>query len=70
MTLIGGQLSAILVLLLLQNVFLTHQQLVDWGWRIPFVIGALLAIVTAFMRRDMPETDSYKAASKTQPRTS
>lgn len=69
-TLIGGQLSAILVLLLLQNVFLTHQQLVDWGWRIPFVIGALLAIVTAFMRRDMPETDSYKAASKTQPRTS
>ena len=36
----------------------------------PFVIGALLAIVTAFMRRDMPETDSYKAASKTQPRTS
>ena len=55
-TLIGGQLSAILVLLLLQNVFLTHQQLVDWGWRIPFVIGALLAIVTAFMRRDMPET--------------
>ena len=54
-TLIGGQLSAILVLLLLQNVFLTHQQLVDWGWRIPFVIGALLAIVTAFMRRDMPD---------------
>ena len=69
-TLIGGQLSAILVLLLLQNVFLTHQQLVDWGWRIPFVIGALLAVVTAVMRRDMPETDSYKAASKTQPRTS
>jgi|GEM_PF-1392237 len=72
-TLIGGQLCAILVLLLLQNVFLTHEELVQWGWRIPFVIGALLAIVTALMRRDMPETDSYKAAQEAQkakPRTS
>ncbi|WMD21250.1 MFS transporter [Achromobacter seleniivolatilans] len=70
-TLIGGQLSAILVLLLLQNVFLTHEQLVEWGWRIPFVIGALLAIVTALMRRDMPETDSYKEARKSaKPETS
>ena len=34
-------LTAILVLLLLQNVFLTHEQLVEWGWRIPFVIGAM-----------------------------
>jgi MHS family alpha-ketoglutarate permease-like MFS transporter len=67
-TLIGGQLCAILVLLLLQNVFLTHDQLVEWGWRIPFVIGAMLAIVTALMRRDMHETDSYKQAIKTQPR--
>lgn len=63
-TLIGGQLIAILVLLLLQNVFLTHQQLVDWGWRIPFVIGAILAVTAMFMRRHMHETDSFIAASK------
>ena len=44
-TLIGGQLCAILVLLLLQQVFLTADQLRAWGWRIPFVIGALLAVV-------------------------
>jgi MHS family alpha-ketoglutarate permease-like MFS transporter len=70
-TLIGGQLSAILVLLLLQNVFLTHEQLLAWGWRIPFVIGAMLAIITAVMRRDMPETDSYKEAQKAaKPQTS
>lgn len=70
-TLIGGQLSAILVLLLLQNVFLTHEQLVEWGWRIPFVIGAMLAVITALMRRDMPETDSYKEAQKApKPQTS
>lgn len=63
-TLIGGQLTAILVLLLLQNVFLTHEQLVAWGWRIPFVIGALLAITAMFMRRHMHETESFEAAKK------
>ncbi|WNJ88432.1 MFS transporter [Bosea sp. 685] len=63
-TLIGGQLTAILVLLLLQNVFLTHEQLVAWGWRIPFVIGAALAIIAMFMRRHMQETDAFTAASK------
>ena len=35
-TLIGGQLLAIVVLLLLQQVFLTPEQLKAWGWRIPF----------------------------------
>ena len=63
-TLIGGQLIAILVLLLLQNVFLTHEQLVEWGWRIPFVIGAILAVTAMFMRRHMHETDSFIEASK------
>lgn len=63
-TLIGGQLTAILVLLLLQNVFLTHEQLVAWGWRIPFVIGALLAVTAMFMRRHMHETESFVDANK------
>jgi MFS transporter, MHS family, alpha-ketoglutarate permease len=69
-TLIGGQLLAILVLLLLQKVFLTHEQLMDWGWRIPFVIGACLAIVAAVMRRDLQETDAFVEARKSAPRES
>jgi MHS family alpha-ketoglutarate permease-like MFS transporter len=56
-------LTAILVLLLLQNVFLTHEQLVAWGWRIPFVIGAGLAITAMFMRRQMREPESFEAAT-------
>ncbi|MET0498621.1 MAG: MFS transporter [Steroidobacteraceae bacterium] len=63
-TLIGGQLFAILVLLVLQKVFLTPEQLLDWGWRIPFVIGALLAVVAAVMRRELQETDAFIAARK------
>jgi MHS family alpha-ketoglutarate permease-like MFS transporter len=61
-TLIGGQLCAILVLLLLQQVFLTPQQLRAWGWRIPFFIGAVLAIVALVMRRNLHETDDFLAA--------
>ena len=63
-TLIGGQLTAIIVLLLLQKVFLTPDQLKDWGWRIPFVIGALLAIFAAVMRRDLQETEAFEEAKK------
>jgi MFS transporter, MHS family, alpha-ketoglutarate permease len=63
-TLIGGQLTAIIVLLLLQKVFLTQDQLKAWGWRIPFVIGALLAIFTAVMRRCLHETEAFEQARK------
>ncbi|WP_398480736.1 MFS transporter [Tardiphaga sp.] len=63
-TLIGGQLTAIIVLLLLQKVFLTEQELKDWGWRIPFFIGASLAIFAAVMRRDLHETEQFTEAKK------
>src|ERR1700756_5405949 len=63
-TLIGGQLTAIIVLLLLQKVFLTPEELKAWGWRIPFVIGALLAIFAAVMRRTLHETEAFVEAKK------
>ena len=69
-TLIGGQLCAILVLLLLQQVFLTPEQLRAWGWRIPFVVGALLAVTALLMRRNLHETDEFVAAKKVTRRTS
>jgi MHS family alpha-ketoglutarate permease-like MFS transporter len=61
-TLIGGQLCAILVLLILQQLFLTPAQLRAWGWRIPFVVGALLAIVALLMRRNLHETEDFVAS--------
>jgi MHS family alpha-ketoglutarate permease-like MFS transporter len=61
-TLIGGQLCAVVVLLFLQQVFLTTEQLKAWGWRIPFVIGALLALTALLMRRNLHETDDFVTA--------
>lgn len=63
-TLIGGQLCAVLVLLLLQQVFLSPEELRAWGWRIPFVVGGCLAIVAAVMRRNLHETDAFTAVKK------
>jgi len=63
-TLIGGQLTAMLVLIVLQRLFLTEAQLEDWGWRIPFAIGAVLAIVAYAMRRDMHETDAFTRSTR------
>lgn len=58
-TLVGGQILALGVQLILQFVFLTEQQLYEWGWRIPFVIGAALAVVAFYIRRNLDETDAF-----------
>ncbi|WP_267351503.1 MFS transporter [Sphingomonas sp. GM_Shp_2] len=62
-TLISGQLLAICVLLILQTV-LREADLDAWGWRIPFAIGAVLAVVVFYIRRGLAETESYQNAKK------
>jgi len=54
-TLIGGQLLAVLVVVILQQL-LEESQIKAWGWRIPFVIGAIAAIVAMVMRKTLSET--------------
>jgi MFS transporter, MHS family, proline/betaine transporter len=43
---------------------LTHQQLVDWGWRIPYVFGLLVGPVGLYIRARMSETPEFLAAEK------
>lgn len=60
-TLISGQLLAICVLLILQST-MTEAALDSWGWRIPFAIGAVLAVVVFYIRRGLAETQSFTNA--------
>ncbi|WP_336980271.1 MFS transporter [Brevundimonas nasdae] len=54
-TLISGQLIALLLLIVLQNT-LSETALASWGWRIPFFVGAGLAVVVFWLRRRLDET--------------
>lgn len=70
-TLVMGHLLALGVLIALQRVFLTTGQLESWGWRIPFVIGALAAATALYLRRNMEETGAFsiqRARDPTQAR--
>ncbi|MEG0916764.1 MAG: MFS transporter [Myroides sp.] len=59
-TLIGGQLTALGIQLVLQKFILTEDQLHDWGWRIPFIIGAILSIIALYMRSSLHETEAFE----------
>jgi MHS family alpha-ketoglutarate permease-like MFS transporter len=62
-TLIMGQLVALALLLLLQAV-LSEAALESWGWRIPFALGAVLALIVLVLRRRLLETEHYLAAKE------
>jgi MHS family alpha-ketoglutarate permease-like MFS transporter len=57
-TLIGGQLVALGVQLLLQRL-LPDAELRQWGWRIPFFIGAALSVIAFYLRRHLEETEAF-----------
>jgi MHS family alpha-ketoglutarate permease-like MFS transporter len=59
-TLIGGQLIALGIQLILQKLLLTESQLEDWGWRIPFAIGAVLSVIALYLRSSLHETEAFK----------
>ncbi len=62
-TLIGGQLLAVLVVVVLEQT-LGETALRSWAWRIPFFIGAAAALVALFLRRNLHETSSKSDLAK------
>ncbi|WP_191971492.1 MFS transporter [Streptomyces luteolifulvus] len=53
-----GQILGLGILITMQHT-LTTAQLESWGWRIPFVLGALFALVVFWLRRRLTETDAF-----------
>ncbi len=64
-TLIGGQVLAALVLLLMQKA-LTGPEIEAWGWRVPFALGALCSVYGFYLRRNLQESGEFLAAVKTR----
>lgn len=63
-TLIGGQLLALGLQLMLQRIFLSAEDLAAWGWRIPFAIGALLSLIAFYLRNSLHETTAFEKTTK------
>ena len=65
-TLVGGQLVALGVQIILQQL-LNDADMISWGWRIPFVIGAIGALIVLWLRRSMDESEQFsKMGSETR----
>jgi MHS family alpha-ketoglutarate permease-like MFS transporter len=58
-TIIGGQLTALALLVVLQAT-IGEAAMQAWGWRVGFAAGGVLAIVVYFIRRGLDETLSYR----------
>lgn len=55
-SLLGSATAALLTSLL------TNEQMLDWGWRVPFIMGAVLLAVGVYIRRNVEESPVYQAA--------
>jgi len=45
----------------LLNTFLSHQQIISWGWRVPFFIGSAVAPLALYIRRNIAESPEFIA---------
>ncbi len=59
--LLGSSFAALL------NSILTPEQMTAWGWRIPFLVGAILGPVGLYMRRSIEETPHYERVKAAAP---
>ncbi|QBH20951.1 MFS transporter [Alcaligenes faecalis] len=44
--------------------WLTRAEMAAWGWRIPFLLGALGGVVGLWIRRSIPETEAFSESKK------
>lgn len=58
-TLLGSAVAAILVTMLGSEI------MIEWGWRIPFILGFVLLFVGIYIRRNIEETPAFIEAQNT-----
>jgi hypothetical protein len=45
---------------------LSHEQLIDWGWRVPYVFGLLVGPAGLYIRSHIDETPDFLKAERSQ----
>jgi MFS family permease len=61
----GGMITALASLFgVTLTTLLSHQQLVDWGWRIPYLFGMLVGPAGLYIRAKVVETPEFLEAEK------
>ena len=60
----GGQVLAPAVFLPLAAL-LSEEQLLTWGWRIPFLLSAIVVVVGYIIRRRLDETPAFVGGPRT-----
>jgi MFS family permease len=64
-TLSGTQAGLILATLVFLPISsLPEQQLLSWGWRIPFFLSAVVVVIGFWVRRTLPETPAFEEEEK------
>jgi len=59
---LGALLASLIILLLSQH----EEFFIDFGWRIPFFIGGVIALAALYLRLKMPETPVFSALQEKQ----
>ena len=54
---IGALMATAMVAIL--NKLYTYQEIIEWAWRIPFILGGILAIISYFIRKNISETPEF-----------
>ncbi|WP_417905638.1 MFS transporter [Candidatus Tisiphia endosymbiont of Micropterix aruncella] len=60
-----GVILGSFILYLLHLVF-TEREIFTWGWRLPFIIGRILAIIGYYSRRTLENVEEFKRDNKNQ----
>lgn len=65
---LGSTLAAFTLYILTHSI--SKEQVLDWGWRIPFLMGGVLAIANYFIRNNLQETPEFTSAKNESQQTS
>ncbi|WP_392565914.1 MFS transporter [Utexia brackfieldae] len=56
----GGIMLGFLITIMISSAF-SRQEILDFAWRIPFILGGLFGVLSVYLRRFLSETPVFKA---------